>query len=155
MVKGTLSSVFSSHTYTILVAEPDQRLQGLECHALSRKYHIIPTASAEETVRIAARRETNIDLLLAEVRLHRTAGWELPDLHRLGHPNLKVVYLSSSLDAQIRARVRPSIVALVDDSFRPDDLRQAVHDVLEGRPNDRLPNLDFRVPKPFREGVVS
>src|SRR5579864_1639919 len=93
IVKRMFSSIFGWHTCTILIAEPDQKLRGLECRALSGKYHIIPTANAEEAVRIAARRERNIDLLVTEVRLQRMAGWELADLLRLDYPDLKAVYV--------------------------------------------------------------
>ncbi len=154
IMKRMLSSILGRHTYTILLAEPDQNLRRLERRTLSCRYHIIPTSSAEEAVRVAARREKKIDLLLSEVHLQHMAGWELADLLKLDYPNLKVVYLSSSLDPQIRPRMRPSIVVLLDDPFRPNLLRKAVHDVLEARPNDERPNLDRRVPKPFTKRVV-
>ena len=130
-MKGLLGSILSWHTDTILIAEPDQALRQLECRALSRNYQIVATCSAEEAVRTAARRETEIDLLLTEVRLPRVDGWELTELLKLDYPNLKVVYLSSSIDAEIRAHTRPSIVVVLENPFRPDRLQQAVRDVLE------------------------
>src|ERR1700692_4586848 len=64
-----LSSKFDSCPRTILVAEPDPMLRRGECRVLSPKYQIVQTSSAEEAVRIAARHETELDLLLTEVRL--------------------------------------------------------------------------------------
>ena len=129
-MKGLLSSILSWHTDTILIAEPDQALRQLECRALSRNYQIVATSSAEEAVRTAARRETEIDLLLTEVRLPRVDGWELTELLKLDYPDLKVVYMSNSIDAEIRAHTRPSTVVVLENPFRPERLTQAVRDVL-------------------------
>ena len=133
IVKGILSRIFSWHTDTILIAEPDQVLRQLECGALSGQYQIVPTCSAEEAVRTAARHETEIDLLLTEVRLPRVDGWQLTELLKLDYPDLKVVYMSSSIDAEIRAHTRASIVVVLENPFRPDRLTQAVRDVLENQ----------------------
>jgi two-component system, cell cycle sensor histidine kinase and response regulator CckA len=130
-MEGILSSIFNWHADTILIAEPDQVLRQLECRALSRKYQIVPTGSAEEAVRTAARHETEIDVLLTEVRLPRVDGWELTELLKLDYPDLKVVYISSFIDAEIRAHTRPSIVVELENPFRPDRLQQAVRDVIE------------------------
>src|SRR5450631_1404688 len=137
-MKRILRSVFGWHTDTILIAEPDQALRQLECRALSGKYRIIQTASVEEAVRIAARHTTEIDLLVTEVRLPHRFGWELTELLKLDYPDLKVVYTSSSVDAEIRTRTYPSIVFVTENPFRPDRLRQAVCDVLKARQNDRI-----------------
>ena len=137
-MKGIMKSLFRWHTDTILIAEPDQVLRQLECRALSGKYRIIQTSSVEEAVRTAARHTTEIDLLVTEVRLPHRFGWELTQLLKLDYPDLKVVYTSSSVDAEIRARTYPSMVVVLDNPFRPDRLRQAVHDALESRQNDRI-----------------
>ena len=131
-MKGILSRIFRWHTNTILIAEPDQMLRQLECGALSGQYQIVPTCSAEEAVRTAARHETEIDLLLTQVRLPRVDGWELTELLKLDYPDIKVIYMSSAIDAEIRAHTRPSkVVMLLESPFRPDRLQQAVRDVLE------------------------
>jgi DNA-binding NtrC family response regulator len=137
-MKRILRSVFGWHTDTILIAEPDQALRQLQCRALSGKYRIIQTASVEEAVRTAARHTTEIDLLVTEVRLPHCFGWELTELLKLDYPDLKVVYTSGSVDAEIRARTSPSIVVVLDNPFRPDRLRQAVRDALEATQNDRI-----------------
>jgi CheY-like chemotaxis protein len=76
--------------------------------------------------------------LVTEVRLPHSFGWELTELLKLDYPDLKVVYTSSSVDAEIRARTYPSIVVVHDNPFRPDRLRQAVRDALAAGQNDRI-----------------
>jgi len=136
-MKRILGSIFGWHTDTILIAEPDRVLRQLEGRALSREYQILPTSSAEEAVRTAARHETVIDLLLTEVRLPRVEGWELTELIKLDYPDLKVVYMSSSIDAETRAHTGAPIVVVLENPFRPYRLQSAVRHALETRQNDR------------------
>ena len=138
ILKEIMKSLFNWHTDTILIAEPDQVLLQLECRALSGKYRIIQTSSVEEAVRAAARHTTKIDLLVTEVRLPHRFGWELTQLLKLDYPDIKAVYTSSAVDAEIRARTYPSIVVVLENPFRPDRLRQAVRDALETRQNIRI-----------------
>ena len=133
-----LRSVFGWHTETILIVEPDQALRELEFRALSGKYRIIQAANVEDAVRIAARHTTDIGLLVTEVRLPQGFGWELTQLLKLDYPDLKVVYTSSSVDAEIRARTYPSIVVVLDNPFRPDRLQQAVRDALKTKHTDQI-----------------
>jgi len=149
MLKEIMKRWFSWHTNTILIAEPDQVLRRLECRALSGKYRIVQTSSAEEAVRIAARHTTKIDLLVTAVRLPHRFGWELTQLLKLDYPDLKVVYTSGSVDTEIRARTYPSIVVVRDDLFRPDHLRQAVREALETRQNDRIAPKYAAYPPPI------
>jgi DNA-binding NtrC family response regulator len=130
--------MFTWRTDTILIVEPNHALRQLEYRALSPKYRIVQTSIVEDAVRTAARHITGIDLLLTEVRLPHRFGWELTELLKLDYPDLKVIYTSSSIDAEIRARTYPSIVVVLENPFRPDRLRQAVRDVLEIRQNDRI-----------------
>jgi DNA-binding NtrC family response regulator len=142
-----MKSLFNWHTDTILIAEPDQVLRRLECRALSGKYRIIQTSSVEEAVRTAARHTTQIDLLLTAVRLPHGFGWELTELLKLDYPELTVIYTSSSIDAEIRARTYPSEVIVIENPFRPDLLRQAIRDALKITHNDRIaPNYAAYAP---------
>ena len=137
-IMKSLFRLFNWHTDTILIAEPDQVLRRLEYRALSGKYRIIQTSSFEEAVRTAAQHTTKIDLLVTGVRLPHRFGWELTQLLKLDYPDLKVVYTSSSANAQIGARTYPSIVIVLDNPFRTDRLRQAVRDALETTQNSRI-----------------
>ena len=137
-IAQVLRSRFFSRTNTILIAEPDQMLRRLECRALSPKYQIVQISSPEEAVRIAARHETELDLLLTEVRFPHMDGWELTEVLKLDYPNLKVVYLSSSIDAAVKAHTGPAMVLVLDKNrFSPGRLRQAVRDSLEARNENR------------------
>ena len=138
MVKGIMKNLFSRHTDTILIAEPDQVLRQLEYRALPAKYRIIQTSSVEEAVRTAARHAPKIDLLLTEMRLPHSFGWELTELLKLDYPDLKVVYMSSSFDAEFRARTYPSTVVVLENPFPSERLRQVVRFVLETKQNGRL-----------------
>jgi two-component system cell cycle sensor histidine kinase/response regulator CckA len=134
MVEGILRSLFTWHTDTILIAEPDQVLRQLEYRALSPKYRIVQTSSIEEAVRTAARHAMGINLLLTEVRLPDGSGWDLMDLVKLDYPGLKVIYMAGSIDAEIRAHTHRYLVFMLKNPFHADRLRQAVRDVLETRP---------------------
>jgi CheY-like chemotaxis protein len=97
------------HTSTILHALPMHEdtssgsiTQQSENSALSGQYQIIPTSSAEEAVRTAARQETEIDLLLTKVRLPRVDGWELTELLKLDYP-----VCASGLGGRILQRFEP------------------------------------------------
>jgi DNA-binding NtrC family response regulator len=138
IVKGILRSMFTWRTDTVLIAEPDQQLRRLEYRALSPKYRIVQTSSIQEAVRTAARRAMQIDLLLTEVQLPHGFGWELTELLKLDYPDLKVIYMASSIDAEIRARTRPSVFVLLQSPFNPDPLRQAVRAALDTGLNDRV-----------------
>ena len=131
-VASLLKNGFLSRTETILIAEPDETLRRLERRALSPKYQVLQASNAEEAVRIAARHQTPVDLLLTEVHFPNMHGWELTELLKLDYPDLKVVYLSSSLDTEVRAHTRPSaVVVLEKNRFRRSRLRQTVDDALE------------------------
>ena len=95
-MKGILKSLFRWHTDTILIVEPDQVLRKLEYRALSAKYRIIQTSSVEEAVRTAARHAPKIDLLLTEMRLPHSFGWELTALLKLDYPGRALVRRQSS-----------------------------------------------------------
>ena len=130
---------FSSRTNTILIAESDQTLRRLECGALSPQYQVVQTSSPEDAVRMAAKHKMQLDLLLTRVRFPRMDGWDLTELLKLDYPNLEVVYVSSSIDAAVRAHTRPStVIVLEKNRFSAGRLRQAVHDALEIRKYNRM-----------------
>jgi len=56
----------------------------------------------------------------------------LAELLKLDYPALKVVYLTPSIDPEIRAHTRRSMVVVLEKNrFHSARLRQAVRDVLE------------------------
>jgi two-component system, cell cycle sensor histidine kinase and response regulator CckA len=126
----------TSHGETILVAEHDQIIRRLICRSLaSDGYRIVQALSVEEAVRIAARHESEIDLLLTETRLPTSRGSELAELLRLDYPNLEVVYVSRSGGSEFGLRDHRSPVVLVQNPFRGDRLRRAVSEKLAKQKN--------------------
>jgi CheY-like chemotaxis protein len=124
-----------SRRSTVLVVEPDPVTRQLLSRSLRPGYQVLQAASAEEAVRIAAQHKKHIDLLLTEVRLPHLSGWELLELLALDYPKLKVVYVSKSIDPEIRSHTRRQTVLLLDQPLRDSCLRQAVREGLENQPS--------------------
>ena len=72
------------------------------------------------------------------MRLPHSFGWELTELLKLDYPDLKVVYMSSTVDAEFRARTYPSTVVVLENPFPSERLRQAVRYVLVTKQYGRL-----------------
>ena len=126
----------TSRGKTILVAEHDPIIRRLVCRSLARaRYRIVQALSAEEAVRIAARHESEIDLLITETRQPTSRGSELAELLRLDYPNLGVVYISSSVDSEFGLRNHRSPVVVVQNAFHGDRLRRAVREELAKQKN--------------------
>ena len=123
---------------TVLVVEPDPVTRQLLSRSLRPAYRILQAAGAAEAVRIAARHKKHIDLLLTAVRLPQLSGWELLELLALDYPKLKVVYVSKSIDSEIRSHTRQQTVFLLEQPFRDACLRQAVREGLENRRSNRV-----------------
>jgi hypothetical protein len=122
---------------TILVVEDDPVVRGLLCRALRPAHHILQAANAEEAVRIAAQHRRNIDLLLTEVKLPRLYGSELLELLALDYPKLSVIYVTKSIDPEMRAHTRRQKVVLLEQPFPKACLQQTVRDVLENPQSTR------------------
>src|SRR5260370_15415781 len=103
---------------TILVVQHDLVTRQLLSRSLRPSYRVLQAGSAEEAVRIAAQHQRNIDLLLTDVRLPQLFGWELLELLALDYPKLKVVYVSKSIDSEIRPHTRRQSVLLLEQPFR-------------------------------------
>jgi len=126
-----LRTLFRDDKDTVLITEPDPMLRRLESRALSREFRVIQTSSPEEAVRVAARHETPLDLLLTETRLPRMEGWELTELLKLDYPNLRAVYLSSDSDPHLPSRNRRAVAIMPRKNlFQAGRLRKIVHDAL-------------------------
>ena len=123
---------------TILVVEHEGVIRQLLAHSLQPDYRILEAASAEEAVRLAAQHRKEIDLLLTEVRLPRLFGWQLRELLTLDYPELKVVYVSNSMDPEIRSHARRQQIFVLEYPFSGDCLRQVVREELENPRSKRV-----------------
>lgn len=130
---------------TILIVADNPVIRGLLCRALRPGYYILQAANAEDAVRIAAKHRRNIDLLLTEVKLPRLSGWELLELLTLDYPKINVIYVTQSIDPEMRAPTRRQKVILLEQQFPKACIEQAVRDVLEG-PQSTQPGLQQRAP---------
>jgi CheY-like chemotaxis protein len=117
---------------TILIVAADPVIRGLLRRALRPAYFILQAANAEDAVRLAAQHRRNIDLLLTEVKLPRLSGWELLELLALDYPKLNVIYITKSINPEIRAHTRRQTVILLEQPFPQACLQEAVRNVLEG-----------------------
>jgi len=122
---------------TILVVADDPLIRRLLCRTLRPAYHILQAANAEDAVRIAAQHRRDIDLLLTEVKLPRMCGWELLGLLALDYPKLHVIYVTKSIDPEMRAHIRRQKVVLLEQPFPSACLQQTVRDLLEDPPSMR------------------
>jgi CheY-like chemotaxis protein len=123
---------------TILVVQHDPVTRQLLSRSLRPSYRILQAGSAEEAVRIAARHQRHIDLLLTDVRLPQLFGWELLELLTLDYPKLKVVYVSKSIDSEIRPLTRRQKTLVLEHPFRESSARQAVSEALENSQVNRV-----------------
>ena len=123
---------------TILVVEHDHVIRQLLSQSLRPDYRTVETASGEEAVKLAAQHRREIDLLLTEVRLPRLFGWELMELLTLDYPNLKVVYVSKSMDPEIRSQARRRNILVLEHPFPGDFLRQVVREELGNPRSNRV-----------------
>jgi CheY-like chemotaxis protein len=116
----------------ILVAEHDRTIRQLLSRSLRPAYRVVQTCNATEAVRTAAQHHPEIDLLLTEARLPGPfVGWQLLELLRLDYPELKVVYISKSIDPEIKAHTGRHKLLVLDHPFPEECLRRAVRETLE------------------------
>jgi CheY-like chemotaxis protein len=123
---------------TILVVEHDLVTRQLLSRSLRPSYRILQAGSAEEAVRISAQHRRHIDLLLTDVRLPQLFGWELLELLALDYPKLKVVYVSKSIDSEIRPHTRRQKTLVLENPFRGSSVRQAVSEALENSQGNKV-----------------
>jgi two-component system cell cycle sensor histidine kinase/response regulator CckA len=129
----------TSHRKTILVAEYDQNIRRRVCRALAWEgYKIVPVRTTEDAVRVAARHEREIDLLVTQALSPTSHQGELAELLRLDYPKLRVVYFSGST-AQFGASDLGSGLVVSMNPFRADRLRRAVREALPTRSTSSLP----------------
>jgi len=115
---------------TILIVENDTATRTLLCRVLRPAYRIMQASTAEEAVQIAAQHRSQLDLLLTEARLPRMCGWELLELLALDYPRLNVIYVTKTMDPEIRVRTHRQKVVLLEQPFPKSLLQQAVDEVL-------------------------
>jgi len=119
------------HGNTVLLAESDPSLRRLACDVLARENcNVISACDGKKALETAARHDCAIDLFVTDVVLPGFYGCHLAELLKFDYPQIKVIYLASFTDRDIRALARESKVILVQDSGWTDALGVAVQNVL-------------------------
>ena len=116
---------------TVLVAESEPSLRRLVCNVLARENcRVISACDGKQALQTAARHDCAIDLFVTDVVLPGFYGCHLVELLKFDYPQIKVIYLASFTDRDIRALARESKVILLQDSGWADALVAAVRNVL-------------------------
>jgi CheY-like chemotaxis protein len=123
----------SGGTETLLVVEDVPAVRVVARQMLERQgYTVLEAPDAETALRIAAKHEGAINLLLTDVVMPDVSGRELADqLGRL-RPQIKVLYMSGYTDdAIVRHGVLQEGIAYLQKPFTPDSLARKVRSVLD------------------------
>jgi signal transduction histidine kinase len=92
----------------ILVAEDDESVRTLVCEMLANLgYHVVPTASTSEALRIVRDPHERIDLLITDVIMPQMNGRELSELAWSSRPELRVLYVSGYGDDLVQRQGVP------------------------------------------------
>jgi len=113
---------------TILLTEdePDVRTV-LETTLRRLGYHVLACAGAEEALDTVKRHAGDIDLLLADVELDGTNGYELAASIRAARPPIRVLFISGCAEG---AGGRETSGVFLEKPFTPERLAAAVRDAL-------------------------
>jgi len=121
-------------TETILVVEDVTAVRGVAREMLERSgYRVLEAANGDAALRLAARHNGPIDLLLTDVVMPGISGRQLAAQLVELRPRLRVLYMSGYTDDAIvnHGMLEPGIHYL-QKPFTRDGLARKVHDVLRG-----------------------
>jgi len=120
-----------ARTGTVLVAEDEAAVRNLVVTALAKTgYRVLPAASGDEALALAAAEGGPIDLLLTDANMPGMTGIDLATALVAARPGMPVVIMSGYTDQQLSIADIPATVSLLPKPFTPRDLRQKVADVL-------------------------
>ena len=86
----------ASNTHTVLVVEQEAVFRAVVTQALATDgYRVLATGDGKDALRIAARHEDEVALLVTDIIVPGFDGGHLAELLTLGSPHLKVLYLDS------------------------------------------------------------
>jgi two-component system, cell cycle sensor histidine kinase and response regulator CckA len=119
-------------TETILLAEDEANIRMFISEVLSEfGYKILEAANGEEALEIADS-NTEIDLLLTDVRMPGIDGFELAERLKPIHPNLKVIFVSGYAEDKTKNVIfKSSESAFLQKPFTVPDLVTLIRDTLE------------------------
>ncbi len=123
---------FSSGGETILLVEDDPAVRRMAAEALlSTGYHVLTAPSGSDALRIAAKHEVRLDLLLTDVVMPGMTGPELARQFISQFPRIRILYMSGYTDDAIEKHgVRGRTVRVLQKPFTHDTLAQSVRETL-------------------------
>jgi DNA-binding NtrC family response regulator len=116
----------------VLVVDDKSPDLGLMAGALKRGgFSVITASDGADAVRAHARHSDQIDLLITDVTMAPITGYELTDLLTTAQKDLRVLYISGSLDAEmLRHLLRDRNASFLRKPFTSDELLAKVSETL-------------------------
>jgi signal transduction histidine kinase/ActR/RegA family two-component response regulator len=121
---------------TILVVEDEEGLRRLIGPALEGVgYRVLLAPDAATALRLVETAETPVDLLLTDVVLPRTGGWELAEQLRARRPEVKVLFMSGYSDhTTLQQKVLEPGHHFLPKPFTTSELLEKVREALDAPP---------------------
>jgi two-component system, cell cycle sensor histidine kinase and response regulator CckA len=118
---------------TILVVENGDMLRPLLGKILRREGHkVIEAQDGDEAMHMWDRYQETIDLVVTDIVMPKMSGKELVDRLRLLKPGVKVIYMSGyKSNILATGKKLNSHSVFLQKPFRPNELSQAVREILE------------------------
>ena len=89
----------SRHAFTILVVDDEETVLSLVRTMLWRAgFTVLEAAGAEEALRVASEHAGPVDLLLSDILMPDTNGYELADRLAAARPEMRVLFMSGYRD---------------------------------------------------------
>ena len=123
---------FSSGGETILLVEDDPAVRRMAAEVLlGTGYRVLPAPSGADALRIAAKHEGRLDLLLTDVVMPGMTGPELARQFIVQFPRIRTLYMSGYTDDAIEKHgVRGRTVRVLQKPFTHETLAQSVREAL-------------------------
>ncbi len=120
---------------TVLVAEDDRAVREVVAETLTQRgYAVLRAPDGQTALELARGLAGRVDLLLTDIVMPGLTGRELAQALAVGHPALRVLYMSGYTDdAVVRHGVLEEGVPYLQKPFTPDALALKVREVLDRR----------------------
>jgi CheY-like chemotaxis protein len=124
-----------SRQATVLLAEDEEGLRTVMTEVLTvAGYTVLAAANGEEALSLAEAHDGAIDLLLTDLHMPRMGGRQLALRLGLRVPGLRVLYISSMVNAELAAKaVTEPHEEFLPKPVAPDVLVSTVHELLRAR----------------------